>query len=237
MPTKLFISYARADDEPFVESLYEDLMKQDYDVWWDRKAMESRGQTFLQEIRDAIARADRLILVVGPGAVESAYVRTEWEYALSICQVIVPILRLGEFDLLPGPLKHTHCLDFRGSRPYSKAMDELTHVLNAENTQRGRLYAVPELPPHFLDRPKELESVRDRLLADVRHPTVVTGITRYAGLQGMGGIGKTSLAIALARDCEIRRAFPDGVIWLTIGQTPQLPSLQSQLGEILGDNP
>ena len=54
MPDKLFISYARADDEPFVRRLYQDLTEFGYDVWWDREAMESRGRTFLQEIRDAI---------------------------------------------------------------------------------------------------------------------------------------------------------------------------------------
>ncbi|MBL8161412.1 MAG: TIR domain-containing protein [Anaerolineae bacterium] len=234
---KLFISYARADDEPFVESLYEDLTCQDYNVWWDRKAMESRGKTFLQEIRDAITNANRFILVVGPGAAESSYVRAEWEHALSICQVIIPVLRLGEYDLVPGPLKHNHCIDMRGSRPYTKAREELIRILETEDVGRGRMFSVPELPPHFIERSKDLEAIRSKLLADIRSPTVVTGITRRAGLQGMGGIGKTSLAIALARDCEVRRAFPDGIFWLTIGQNPQVLSLQSQLGEMLGDNP
>jgi TIR domain-containing protein len=42
----VFISYARADDEPFVKQLYQDLKEHGIDVWWDRQAMESRGLTF-----------------------------------------------------------------------------------------------------------------------------------------------------------------------------------------------
>ncbi len=44
-----FISYARADDEPFVERLHADLRENDIDVWWDREKMESRGLTFLRK--------------------------------------------------------------------------------------------------------------------------------------------------------------------------------------------
>ena len=49
------------------------------------------------------------------------------------------------------------------------------------------------------------------------------------GVQGMGGIGKTVLAAALAHDSEVRQAFPDGIYWLTIGQKPNLLDLQNQL--------
>ena len=70
---KIFLSYAHADDEPFVKQLYQDLTENGIDVWWDRKAMESRGRTFLQELRDAIEGSDRLIAVIGPKAVISDY--------------------------------------------------------------------------------------------------------------------------------------------------------------------
>jgi len=38
------------------------------------------------------------------------------------------------------------------------------------------------------------------------------------GVQGMGGLGKSVLAITLARDEEVQAAFPDGIFWLTFGQ-------------------
>ncbi|QIR41002.1 hypothetical protein HCG51_32855 [Tolypothrix sp. PCC 7910] len=55
------------------------------------------------------------------------------------------------------------------------------------------------------------------------------------GVQGMGGIGKTVLATALARDEEVRKAFPDGVLWVTFGQTPQILTWQSYLASALGE--
>ncbi len=73
----IFISYARADDESFVKQLYQNLTENGIDVWWDREAMQSRGRTFLQELRDAIEGSDRLIAVIGPNAVKSDNVRTE----------------------------------------------------------------------------------------------------------------------------------------------------------------
>jgi hypothetical protein len=39
----------------------------------------SRSLTFHQEIRDAIAARDRLVLVVGPQAAASLYVQQEWQ--------------------------------------------------------------------------------------------------------------------------------------------------------------
>ncbi|MBD2205990.1 NB-ARC domain-containing protein, partial [Calothrix sp. FACHB-168] len=63
----------------------------------------------------------------------------------------------------------------------------------------------------------------------------ITGKSRRVGVQGMGGIGKTVLATALARDEEVRKAFPDGVLWVTFGQTPQILTWQSYLASALGD--
>lgn len=43
-------------------------------------------------------------------------------------------------------------------------------------------------------------------------------------LHGMGGIGKTTLAIALGRLAMEPQLFPDGVLWVGVGQAhhPQL---------------
>ena len=87
----VFLSYARADDERFVERLHGDLIHAGIEVWWDRAAMESRARTFLQEIRDAIEGVDRVVAVVGPAAISSQYVLYEWDHALLFAEGIVPI--------------------------------------------------------------------------------------------------------------------------------------------------
>src|SRR5205823_5398068 len=97
----------------------------------------------------------------------------------------------------------------------------------------GRLSNVPELPPHFLPRPAQLRTLKAAVLAEGRNPVALTGTARV-GLQGMGGIGKSVLAAALARDEEVRRAFADGVFWVTVGQGPSLTALQQLLACDLG---
>ena len=57
--------------------------------------MESRGRTFLQELRDAIHDAERVLLVVGPEALKSDYVQLEWQHALLYSRAVMPLLRAG----------------------------------------------------------------------------------------------------------------------------------------------
>ncbi|HEU4560625.1 MAG TPA: NB-ARC domain-containing protein [Longimicrobium sp.] len=57
----------------------------------------------------------------------------------------------------------------------------------------------------------------------------ITGATYRLGLHGQGGIGKSVLAAALARDDKVRRAFPDGVYWVGLGQSPDLLRLQADV--------
>jgi hypothetical protein len=97
----LFLSYARGDDEPFVKRLYEDLTAQGFSVWWDQVCMPNRALTFLQEIRDNVEACDRLVAVIGPKAVESDYVRSEWRHGLLFAKGVVPIMRLGERQIIP----------------------------------------------------------------------------------------------------------------------------------------
>src|SRR5262249_25639039 len=41
-----------------------------------------------------------------------------------------------------------------------------------------------------------------------------------AALRGAGGYGKTTLACAICHDERIQEAFDDGILWITLGETP-----------------
>jgi hypothetical protein len=41
----------------------------------------------------------------------------------------------------------------------------------------------------------------------------------------LGGIGKSTLAAALAYDEDVQERFPDGILWATLGQQPEILSL------------
>ena len=98
----------------------------------------------------------------------------------------------------------------------------------------GRLWQVPELPPHFLPR-LELQSLKVQVLSSALQPIAMTGDSQRIGVQGMGGIGKSVLAAALAREPEVQQAFPDGIFWVTVGIEPLLVAQQENLAEALSD--
>ena len=232
--TTLFLSYARSDDEPFVERLYHALQARGFEVWWDRVCMPSRLLTFHQEIREAVATRERLVLVVGPRAVASDYVRQEWLFALQEDKVVTPILRLGEFLLVPDELKLFHHEDFRDDARFDFHLDNLARQLSEPPPRLGKLIAVPSLPGHYLERADRMNALRDALRADLDRPVVIGGAVARVGVHGMGGIGKSMLAAGLARDRKVREAFPDGIVWVGFGSLPDVPALQRRVHRDLG---
>ena len=100
----------------------------------------------------------------------------------------------------------------------------------ADRKVPGALWRVPDLPPRFLARPDALAAVVNGLCATEGS---VGRVLRH-GIHGMGGLGKTALAIAVARDPRIRARFADGVFWLTVGRVDDATGVQAQLAHDLG---
>ena len=90
----------------------------------------------------------------------------------------------------------------------------------------GELDGVPPLPASYVAR-EEVAGLRDALLAAGDGAMGITGNAQALGLHGQGGIGKTVLAAALARDDAVRRHFPDGVFWVTVGESADLAGRRS----------
>ena len=96
----------------------------------------------------------------------------------------------------------------------------------------GKLHHVPPLPVDVVPR-DEFYKLREMLLREGGNAVGITG-QQPVGLHGRGGIGKTVLAAALARDAEVRRHFPDGVLWVTVGEHGDAVKLQIALLKQLG---
>jgi hypothetical protein len=75
---------------------------------------------------------------------------------------------------------------------------------------------VPPLPLSFIERPELSEPLREKLLSG----SATVGLT---AIEGMGGVGKTMVALGLCHDEQLRQAFPDGIVWLTIGKESNVP--------------
>ncbi|MGH3924013.1 MAG: NB-ARC domain-containing protein, partial [Pseudonocardiaceae bacterium] len=97
----------------------------------------------------------------------------------------------------------------------------------------GRVDGVPLLPPGYVVR-DELDGLRAAILDDRSAAVGVTGRVSGLGLAGQGGIGKTVLAIALARDTRVAGSFPDGVFWVILGEHADPLAAQRNLLTRLG---
>lgn len=115
-------------------------------------------------------------------------------------------------------------------------------AIPGSTTAMARLWRVPDLPPHYLTRQATIDAVVRALLnsdggkVGISAAGPGSGITKTDkhGLHGMGGIGKSVLATAAARQPAIAERFTDGIFWLSVGQDPKLESLQAQLCQALG---
>ncbi|MBN3894948.1 MAG: hypothetical protein HWQ41_06680 [Nostoc sp. NOS(2021)] len=93
------------------------------------------------------------------------------------------------------------------------------------------LLQAPPLPQHFVERPEYSNDLKTRLLTESssNRTLVITAI------HGLGSVGKSTLAMALAHDASVQSRFCDGILWATLGQDPNVLSLISGWVQALGD--
>jgi tetratricopeptide (TPR) repeat protein/transcriptional regulator with XRE-family HTH domain len=90
--------------------------------------------------------------------------------------------------------------------------------------------AIPLRPATpLVGRDDELARIRERLRAG--------GSVALTALNGLPGVGKTALAIALAHDPDLRTHFADGVLWAGLGPNPNVQGVLSRWGALLGLSP
>jgi len=234
----IFISYARSDDAAFVAALYEKLDSAGFRVWWDRPSMPSRSLTMCQELRDAVAQHDRVILILGEAALRSAYVQAEWQYALAAEKVVTPVLRSGRLESVPPELKPLYIVNASESRPESDVFAEILRIAGERPPPLGRTYRVPKPPLHFQPRVESLSTLARQFSLDAPERMTLDLASRIVTIHGMGGLGKSVLAAALAASTATRRLFFDGVVWLTFRRDDQDANSQLRYaGEALNDDP
>ncbi len=75
---------------------------------------------------------------------------------------------------------------------------------------------------------------RDDILHQLKQRLFGSKNVVLTALNGIPGVGKTSLALALTQDDEVREYFRDGILWAGPGPRPNLLSLLSRWGMLLG---
>ena len=92
--------------------------------------------------------------------------------------------------------------------------------------------APPWRQDDYLERPEDLEKVRGALLKDGRRMVGITGVPDPDNGVVPVGIGKGTLATAVAHDDQVRAAFPAGIFWLELG-SDDVTRAQEELAALL----
>ena len=110
------------------------------------------------------------------------------------------------------------------------AFSPQTLTIVAPSSDMAPLYdaIIPLTPIELIGRETDMARIKAQLLGHT------DGSMALSALNGIPGVGKTSLAIAIAHDAEIRASFSDGILWAALGPTPNIPELLSRWAGLLG---
>ncbi len=237
-PSRVFISYARKDGAALAQRLQKDLNEQGFDAWLDTQRIAG-GATWTTDIEHALDDAEFVLALMTSGSYVSEICRAEQLRALRKDKCVIPLKAQAGADV-PLHLEAKNYRDFTADGRYAQSFTELLADLHTRNGivlkpefRETSYVTVPPLPVNFVERPEALAALRDALITDDggRHIALTA-------LQGMGGIGKTVLAQALCHDEVVQQAFPDGIVWITIGKESAFDSLtrMREVGKALGDD-
>jgi predicted ATPase len=231
---RVFLSYRRDDAAGHAGRIADHLVAR-YGpdaVFMDVETIEA-GADFVEAIDQAIAGADAVLVVIGPGWVEARdavgrrrlddptdFVRIEVEAALAREVRSIPVLVGGatmpapeELPASIAPLARMNGVELVDRR-FLADVEDLVRALERRNSRPGSGEVhLPPQPTPFVGRADEVERLRDLLSReDVRLVT----------LTGPGGAGKTRLSIEAASGLADR--YPDG-IWFVGLVTIRDPAL------------
>ncbi len=239
-PSRVFISYARKDGTALAQRLQKDLNDKGFDAWLDTQRLHA-GSVWSAGIESEIDSREVTLALLSPGSYSSEICRAEQLRALDKGNRVIPVLAVKHSDR-PIFLYARQYLDFSNAADYSIRLDELIADISGDATAtlpseyrktRVTYLTAPPRVANYLERPEALRALRDKLFAeDHRQPIALTA------LAGMGGIGKTVLAKALTDDEVVRRAFPDGIVWITAGKERKRDFIEEmrEVAKALGDD-
>jgi non-specific serine/threonine protein kinase len=216
MSRKLFISYSH-QDKPVAMQVAEALSQRGYEVFWDTKI--PAGKTFDTYIYDELEKTDAVIVLWSKHSVDSDYVKEEAEYAKKK-SVLVPL----SIDATEPPfgfarLQSTDISGWHGSTKdprWQTVVDSIEAILGEEV-----LSNLPIELTSFVGREAEVREVAG-LLKDARLVT----------LTGVGGVGKTRIALQVAAGAIDH--YPDGVWLVELGALSDPDLIPKQVAVAMG---
>ena len=122
--------------------------------------------------------------------------------------------------------------------PEEVALKVTQAIRNWERDLPGKRHGMkpglmPPMPPLVVGRDDALRELKTRLGVGGKKQEAAS-VQVLTAVRGWPGVGKTTIAAALAHDPDIRETFPDGVLWTSLGQTPDVLSELTSWGRALG---
>jgi WD40 repeat protein len=221
---RVFISYSSRNRSAAV-AVERALESAGLDVWRDERRLENDWSA---EIAQALARADLLCLLWSQEAAGSRWVRNEWLTARALEKLIVPCLFPGAPEL-PPEIQNMQGVAFAntpaGWRKLARHIGGRTKLEWKYDFRTPVKGYVPFAPDDdFIGRKDDLLSIYLGLIGQLNK----VGVT-HLGVVGMGGVGKTALAIEFAH--RFGAGF-DGVYWV---QGQSLAQLLAELVRLARD--
>ena len=214
---KLFISYSRKDIQA-AEKIEQKLQENGFDTWRDLSDIDP-GVNWSRESANSLADSDIIVLLWSEHAATSRTVKNEWLTARALEKGIIPCFlepleKLPDALKLPQVLEHINGINFTD---FETGLNSLIKILK-DHDSIARTYDYTKLPPHafipfrpnpnFVGRHTELLELYLSLIGELS----VVAINQVVNVFGLGGIGKTQLAVEFAY--RFAFAFPEGVLWL-----------------------
>ena len=226
---RIFLSYSRADST-YAASQRARIEAEGLTLWQDITHMES-GASWRDQIAERLEApaTEHMVLMVSRTAMASEEVRREWRKARQEGVTVHPVIVQDAFDdedmqKLPGWMRAITFLNLETQEDFTRLIKALEGP-----SQQIRVPMMAPMPnPDFVLRKDEGEALLGHLLAG-EHANI--GIT--AALRGAGGYGKTALAEWLANQEAVQDAFYDGVLWVELGETPDMVSKLDELIRML----
>src|SRR5579871_1152500 len=114
----------------------------------------------------------------------------------------------------------------------TRRSSDLAAPTSAEVAPASAALHDPTIPPPL--GPAEDLIGRDQLLPQLRAYLCADTTPGLIALYGLPGVGKTTLAVALAHDHAIQDHFSDGILWAGLGPHPDTLALLNRWGTLLG---
>ena len=185
---------------------------------------DGKGHLTKEQIREALQRMEDFLEILADNRLQKRGTE-KWDFTLT------PWFKesaknLDKFDI-----------EWENRRP-EKSKQQATSTTPADlkilsvEYKKSCFCQAPPLPQYFVERPEYQQAVKNALLSqEADRP----GTLVVSAIYGLGGIGKSTLAAVLAHNLEVQTHFPDGVLWVTLGQNPDLLPLLGNWIKSLGD--